>query len=70
MIELIMIKDLKVYYFICSGFFNWVMDYVYVVDGVDFIIEKGKMYGLVGEFGFGKFIIGKVVVGLEKMIVG
>ena len=53
MTELITIKDLKVHYPIRSGFFNRVTDHVYAVDGVDFIIEKGKTYGLVGvNFGF------------------
>ena len=42
MTELITIKDLKVHYPIRSGFFNRVTDHVYAVDGVDFIIEKGK----------------------------
>ncbi|OTE88936.1 ABC transporter ATP-binding protein, partial [Escherichia coli] len=66
MTELITIKDLKVHYPIRSGFFNRVTDHVYAVDGVDFIIEKGKTYGLVGESGSGKTTTGKAVVGLEK----
>lgn len=70
MTELITIKDLKVHYPIRSGFFNRVTDHVYAVDGVDFIIEKGKTYGLVGESGSGKSTIGKAVVGLEKTTAG
>ncbi|HCA4847599.1 TPA: ABC transporter ATP-binding protein [Enterococcus faecium] len=70
MTELITIKDLKVYYPIRSGFFNRVTDHVYAVDGVDFIIEKGKTYGLVGESGSGKSTTGKAVVGLEKVTAG
>ncbi|EME8159118.1 ABC transporter ATP-binding protein [Enterococcus faecium] len=70
MTELITIKDLKVHYPIRSGFFNRVMDHVYAVDGVDFIIEKGKTYGLVGESGSGKSTTGKAVVGLEKTTAG
>ncbi|XTY06135.1 ATP-binding cassette domain-containing protein [Enterococcus faecium] len=53
-----------------SGFFNRVTDHVYAVDGVDFIIEKGKTYGLVGESGSGKSTTGKAVVGLEKVTAG
>ena len=70
MSELITIKDLKVHYPIRSGFFNRVTDHVYAVDGVDFIIEKGKTYGLVGESGSGKSTTGKAVVGLEKVTAG
>lgn len=67
MSELITIKDLKVHYPIRSGFFNRVTDYVYAVDGVDFVIEKGTTYGLVGESGSGKSTTGKAIVGLEKI---
>ena len=70
MTELITIRDLKVHYPIRSGFFNRVTDHVYAVDGVDFIIEKGKTYGLVGESGSGKSTTGKAVVGLEKLTAG
>ncbi|HIB1911016.1 TPA: ABC transporter ATP-binding protein [Enterococcus faecium] len=70
MTELITIKDLKVHYPIRSGFFNRVTEHVYAVDGVDFIIEKGKTYGLVGESGSGKSTTGKAVVGLEKTTAG
>ena len=70
MTELITIKDLKVHYPIRSGFFNRVTDHVYAVDGVDFIIEKGKTYSLVGESGSGKSTTGKAVVGLEKTTAG
>lgn len=68
--EFITIKDLKVHYPIRSGFFNRVTDYVYAVDGVDFVIEKGKTYGLVGESGSGKSTTGKAIVGLEKVTSG
>ena len=37
------IKNLKVHYPIRGGFFNKIIDYVYAVDGVDMVIEKGKM---------------------------
>lgn len=70
MTELITIKDLKVHYPIRSGFFNRVTDYVYAVDGVDFVIEKGTTYGLVGESGSGKSTTGKAIVGLEKITAG
>ena len=37
---------------------------------MDFIIEKGKTYGLVGESGSGKSTTGKAIVGLEKSTSG
>ena len=61
------VKNLKVYYPIRGGFFNKIIDYVYAVDGVDMLIEKGKSYGLVGESGSGKSTIGKAIIGLEKI---
>lgn len=70
MSELITIKDLKIHYPIRSGFFNRVTDHVYAVDGVDFVIEKGKTYGLVGESGSGKSTTGKAILGLEKVTGG
>lgn len=70
MTELIQIQNLKVHYPIRSGFFNRVTDHVHAVDGVDFIIEKGKTYGLVGESGSGKSTTGKAIIGLEKITAG
>ena len=64
------IKGLKVHYPIRGGFFNKIVDYVYAVDGVDMVIEKGKTYGLIGESGSGKNTIGKAIIGLEKITSG
>lgn len=35
-----------------------------VVDDVSFIVEVGKILGVVGELGVGKLIVGNVVIGL------
>lgn len=67
---LLEINDLKVHYPIRSGFLNRVTDHVYAVDGVNFTIEKGKTYGLIGESGSGKTTIGKSIVGLEEVTSG
>lgn len=40
------IKDLKVHYPIRGGFFNKIIDHVLAVDGVDMVIEKGKLMDL------------------------
>lgn len=63
--NLIEIKDLCVHYPIRSGFFNRITDYVYAVDGVTFEIKQGESYGIIGESGSGKSI-----VGLEKTTSG
>lgn len=67
---MIEIRDLKIHYPIRSGFFNRVTDHVLAVDGVNFDIEAGETYGLIGESGSGKSTIGKAVVGLEPVTSG
>ncbi|WP_179395574.1 ABC transporter ATP-binding protein [Lacticaseibacillus absianus] len=67
---LIEIRDLKIHYPIRSGFWNRVTDHVLAVDGVNFDIEEGETYGLIGESGSGKSTIGKAIVGLEPVTSG
>ena len=52
--EIIQIKDLKIHYPIRSGFWNRITDYVRAVDGVNFSINEGETYGLIGESGSAK----------------
>lgn len=43
---------------------------VKVVDDISFDIYKGEIFGLVGELGLGKFIIGKIIIRLYEFIGG
>jgi len=45
-------------------------DYVHAVQGITLNIEKGKIYGLVGESGCGKSTLAKMLVGVEEVTEG
>lgn len=64
------VANLKVYFPIKAGIFNRTVDYVRAVDGVSFVLEEGKTYGLVGESGSGKTTTGRAIIGLEKVTEG
>ena len=51
--SLIEVKDLKKYFPIKGGLFQRVTGFVRAVDGVDFNIKMGEIFGLVGESGCG-----------------
>ena len=59
---LLEVKDLKTYFPVLGGVFRKIIGYVKAVDGVSFSINKGEVFGLVGETGCGKSTIGKTLV--------
>lgn len=61
---LLEIKGLKKYYPVKKGIFKKTVGYVKAVDGVDFTINRGETFGLVGESGCGKTTIGKSILRL------
>lgn len=59
-----LIQDLKKYYSVKIGLFK--KAYIKAVDGVNFLIGKGKTYCIVGESGSGKTTVTKMLLGLEQ----
>jgi oligopeptide/dipeptide ABC transporter ATP-binding protein len=59
---LLEVKNLKTYFPVLGGVFRKVIGYVKAVDGVSFYIDRGEVFGLVGETGCGKSTIGKTLV--------
>lgn len=41
-----------------------------MIDNISFDVYKGEILGLVGEFGCGKLMIGKVIIKLNDIIDG
>lgn len=59
---LIDVKDLKTYFPIHKGFFRRQVGAVRAVDGISFSIERGEVFGMVGESGCGKSTAAKSIV--------
>ena len=67
---LIEVKELRKYFPVKSGMFSKVQSHVKAVDGVDFSIRKGEVFGIVGESGCGKTTLGRVLLGLIPITSG
>ncbi len=60
------INNLKKYYTVGQGIFGRGKVFLKAVDGINFEIEEGKTYGLVGESGCGKTTTAKMILLLEQ----
>jgi peptide/nickel transport system ATP-binding protein len=62
--------DLKQYFPIKAGLMQKVVGHVKAVDGISFVIKRGKTMGLVGESGCGKTTVGKTLLRLNEKTSG
>lgn len=61
---LLEVEQFRCYYPVRKGLFKRIAGYVRAVDGVSFVIPKGKTLALVGESGCGKTTLGKSLLNL------
>jgi len=62
--EILAVNDLKKWFVVKRSFFGRKSTYLRAVDGISFKIDKGEIFGLVGESGCGKTTTGKVILRL------
>lgn len=67
--RLLAVRGLKKYYPTKKRLFES-PQWIKAIDGVDFEIEQGKTFGLVGESGCGKTTVGKCVLRIENATAG
>lgn len=63
---LLRVEDLKVYFPVHAGVLSKKIADVKAVDGISFSIERGEIFGLVGESGCGKSTTGRAILNLLK----
>lgn len=61
---LVRVQDLKMYFDVDKKMFSRHKRTLKAVDGVSFVIERGRTFGLVGESGCGKTTVGRTIVRL------
>ncbi len=64
--ELLIIKDLQMYFPIKGGFLGRTINHVKAVDGISFTVCEGETVSLVGESGCGKSTAGRAILRLEE----
>jgi len=67
---LLEVRNVKKYFTAASDFWGRPVSYVKAVDDVTFSVEKGEVFGLVGESGCGKTTIGKLISGMTAPTAG
>jgi oligopeptide/dipeptide ABC transporter ATP-binding protein len=70
MTSLLEAVDLTKHFPVSRGVFGRARGAVRAVDGISFVVEKGKTLGVVGESGCGKTTTAKLVLGLEQPTAG
>jgi len=61
---LLEVTDLRTHFPIRKGIFSRITGWVKAVDGVTFVVRRGKTLGLVGESGCGKTTVGRTILRL------
>ena len=64
------VNGLTKHFPIARGFPKRTVGWLTAVDGVDFTVQAGETFGLVGESGCGKSTLGKTILGIYKPTAG